>query len=71
MSAGGEVTIREMVVADVAAAGRLSRAAGWNQTTPLAATVTINSGIHCRPYRSAKGANTSGPSEKPRDPAVM
>ena len=32
MSAGGEVTIREMTLADVAAAYRLSRAAGWNQT---------------------------------------
>ena len=32
VSAGGEVTIREMAAPDVAAAFRLSRAVGWNQT---------------------------------------
>lgn len=32
VSAGGEVTIREMAPHDVAAAFRLSRAVGWNQT---------------------------------------
>jgi GNAT superfamily N-acetyltransferase len=32
VSAGGEVTIREMAPPDVAAALRLSRASGWNQT---------------------------------------
>jgi GNAT superfamily N-acetyltransferase len=32
VSAGGDVTIREMAPSDVAAAFRLSRASGWNQT---------------------------------------